>query len=333
MSGFGEYSISTRVRDTIKRYSLIAKNETVVVAFSGGKDSLFLVQVLSKLGFSVLPVLVNIGINKRELDLVDRVCYGFGVKFEIIDINDDSLFNQIELDYMLERFDFLKRFNQMKNVDINPCTQCYNVKVVALRGFCRKAGIRKIALGHHYNDVLVSFLKSVFYYIDRWDYGHKVFSIKNYYDLVLKSQADFTGKDFYCSNMYKKIELLVRDGVVSTDEAPLDDVGMSGYETMIIRPLFDVLEGDIKKYYNAQEGFVDVQGCVFKDKNSITPREIVKKEIVDMINMKYYSGCMFMRDFVTKNITNQGRLRINVRNNRVALLGVNYKNGVDSNKL
>jgi tRNA(Ile)-lysidine synthase TilS/MesJ len=54
------------VRATIAKYCLLAPGEEIILAFSGGKDSLGLALCLGELGYQVRPVAVDMGYDPHR---------------------------------------------------------------------------------------------------------------------------------------------------------------------------------------------------------------------------------------------------------------------------
>jgi uncharacterized protein (TIGR00269 family) len=71
---FKEY-FEKKVQKTIKKYKLLNKNEKILVALSGGKDSAVAFYVLAKLGYDVAGFHINLGIgeySKKSLEIVKK---------------------------------------------------------------------------------------------------------------------------------------------------------------------------------------------------------------------------------------------------------------------
>lgn len=134
----------------IKQYKLIEPNDTIAVGVSGGKDSLVLldclktIQSYKKVPFNIIAITINQGIpeeNYKEMELfiknLDVPYYNFKTDiFEII-------------------FDVRK--------EKNPCSLCAKMRRGALCEKAKELGANKIALGHHADDMIETFLLSFIY--------------------------------------------------------------------------------------------------------------------------------------------------------------------------
>lgn len=133
----------------IKDYQLIEDGDTVMVAISGGKDSLLLAKLLEEL---------------TKHPLVD-----FDVKFIAMDpgytaFNRHKLEENAKLlgiDLHIESSDIFKILAH--KAPESPCFLCARMRRGALYGIAEKYGCNKIALGHHYDDVIETTLLNLFY--------------------------------------------------------------------------------------------------------------------------------------------------------------------------
>ena len=157
------------LRRALNDFDMIADGDKVAVGISGGKDSLALLYALSLYqkfapeSFDLVGVMIDLGFEGTEgpVGKIKEFCDGIGVEFvvEKTDIADVV-------------------FNQRK--EKNPCSLCSKMRRGALNTVVKRIGANKLALGHHSDDVLDTFLLSFIYegrlstfmpvtYLDRMD--------------------------------------------------------------------------------------------------------------------------------------------------------------------
>ena len=138
------------VRRCVDDYNMISPGETVAVGVSGGKDSLMLLELLSRLReyhpahFRLEAFTVDMGLPGMDFSPVAAYCEGKGIPYHLL----KTEIGPIVFDYRKEQ---------------NPCAMCAKMRRGALNTAITEAGIRKIALGHHYDDAVETFLMSLFY--------------------------------------------------------------------------------------------------------------------------------------------------------------------------
>jgi tRNA 2-thiocytidine biosynthesis protein TtcA len=143
-------SISKRVFNCIKDYGLIKKGDSVAVGISGGKDSLALFYFLSKfrksLDFDLTAVHI---IPKKNYD-----------KEKVKKLRDFIEKENVEF-YVKETniLDYLERLNLKKDI----CFLCAHYRRKELFLFMEEKKIKKLALGHHMDDAIETFLMNIFY--------------------------------------------------------------------------------------------------------------------------------------------------------------------------
>ena len=135
------------VRRCIEDYAMIAPGERIAVGVSGGKDSLVLLQVLAGLreymDFSLEAVTIDMGLG-MDYDRIAAMCKKLDVSYHII----STQIGPIIFDHRKEK---------------NPCSMCSKMRRGALNQAILDLGIRKIALGHHYDDAVETFVMSLVY--------------------------------------------------------------------------------------------------------------------------------------------------------------------------
>ncbi len=130
----------------IKEYQLLKENDHICVCISGGKDSFVmakLFQILheySDFPFEITYLVMNPGYNKKNLDLIKK-------NLKILDIPA-----------VIEKTDIFK-IAELQNK--SPCFLCAKMRRGALYNLAKKYGCNKIALGHHYDDVIETTLMSM----------------------------------------------------------------------------------------------------------------------------------------------------------------------------
>jgi len=138
------------VRRCVDDYDMIEQGETVAVGVSGGKDSIILLCALAHLqryhpsNFKLHVVTLDMGIEGMDFSPIKEMC------------------EKLELPFTLEYSNIARIiFDQRK--EKNPCSLCSNMRRAALCNMVKKLGIKKIALAHHYDDAVETFLLSLLY--------------------------------------------------------------------------------------------------------------------------------------------------------------------------
>lgn len=137
------------VRKAVEDYDMISEGDRVAVGISGGKDSLILLGALASLSryypkkFSVVGLTLDMGYDS-DYSNIKKYCESFGVEHIVKKTN----IKEVIFDYRKEE---------------NPCSLCAKMRRGALNDFAIEQGCRKVALGHHNDDVLETFMLSLLY--------------------------------------------------------------------------------------------------------------------------------------------------------------------------
>lgn len=141
--------IVSRVRKAVEDYDMIADGDRIAVGVSGGKDSLVLLGALANLSrfypkkFEVKALTLDMGYN-ADWSGVDKYCKEIGVSYTVKRTN----IKEVVFDYRQEE---------------NPCSLCSKLRRGALNDLALDEGCNKVALGHHNDDVLETFMLSLLY--------------------------------------------------------------------------------------------------------------------------------------------------------------------------
>ncbi|MDO4188768.1 MAG: ATP-binding protein [Lachnospiraceae bacterium] len=136
-------------RQTLDEYKMIEKGDKVAVGISGGKDSLTLLYALAGLR-QFYP-------EKFELDAV-TVDVGFDMDFSKV----EKLCDELEVTYTIIKTE-IKDIVFDKREEKNPCSLCAKLRKGALYSKLNEMGVNKIAYAHHKDDVVNTFMMSLFY--------------------------------------------------------------------------------------------------------------------------------------------------------------------------
>lgn len=129
-----------------KDYELIKPNDVVCACISGGKDSMLLAKLLQELKkhsdfeFEVKYLVMNPGYNEANLEYTKKNLEILGIPATIVDTNIFEVANA-----------------QEKNM----CYLCAKMRRGALYRIAQDMGCNKIALGHHYDDVIETILMNM----------------------------------------------------------------------------------------------------------------------------------------------------------------------------
>ncbi|MBQ6847167.1 MAG: tRNA 2-thiocytidine(32) synthetase TtcA [Oscillospiraceae bacterium] len=204
------------IRRGVDDYKMIDENDHITVGVSGGKDSLALLVGLAGLRrFYPKPF----KLSAVTLDM------GFGMDFTPV----AELCGKLGVEYVLKKTDIAEiLFNIRK--ETNPCSLCAKMRRGALHDAALELGSHKVALGHHNDDALDTFMLSLVYegrvncfspvtYLDRKDITlirPMIYAPENYVIGFAKRQElpivqnrcpeDKRTKREYAKNLIKQLE-------------------------------------------------------------------------------------------------------------------------------
>lgn len=138
------------IRRADERYGMIQDGDKICVGVSGGKDSLLLMyglklyQMFSKKKYDLCAVMLDLGLVEQDTSGIYEFAERNGIDFEVrkTDIGDVV-------------------FNIRK--DKSPCAMCAKMRRGALNDIAVSKGCNLVALGHNREDVLETFLLSLFF--------------------------------------------------------------------------------------------------------------------------------------------------------------------------
>ena len=136
------------VRRAVDDYRMIEAGDRVAVGVSGGKDSLVLLRALKHLQsfyprrFEVLGLTLELGFEGMDFAPVAEMCR-----------QEDIPYTRIRTDIKEIVFDVRQ--------EKNPCSLCAKMRRGALNNAMKQLGANKLALGHHFDDAVETFLMSL----------------------------------------------------------------------------------------------------------------------------------------------------------------------------
>ena len=140
--------IWSRFIKAVSDYKLIEENDNIMVCISGGKDSFLLAKCIQELNrhgkvkFNARYVVMDPGYNEYNKDFIIENAKLLNVPIEIF---ESDIFDVVE------------------KIDKSPCYLCARMRRGFLYSKAKELGCNKIALGHHFNDVIETTLLSMFY--------------------------------------------------------------------------------------------------------------------------------------------------------------------------
>ena len=132
----------------VKRYELIAPGDRIAVCISGGKDSMLLAKLMQELQrhteqpFELVFLVMDPGYNPENRALIEANAEKLRVPVTIFESDI---------------------FDVTVSVDRNPCYLCARMRRGFLYAKAQELGCNKIALGHHFSDVIETTLLGLFY--------------------------------------------------------------------------------------------------------------------------------------------------------------------------
>ena len=138
------------VRRAVDDYDMILPGDRVAVGVSGGKDSMLLLLALAHLKsfyprpFELEAITIELGFEGMDFTPVRALCEELGVPYTCLKTD----IKEIVFDVRKEE---------------NPCSLCAKMRRGALNDAIRERGIAKLALGHHFDDAVETFMMSLLF--------------------------------------------------------------------------------------------------------------------------------------------------------------------------
>ena len=133
----------SRFAKACKTYKLINEGDHIAVCISGGKDSMLMaklfqeIQTHRQVKFEVTFLVMDPGYNKENRQLIESNAKALGIPITIFESNI---------------------FESVDNIEKSPCYICARMRRGFLYSKAKELGCNKIALGHHYDDVIETIL-------------------------------------------------------------------------------------------------------------------------------------------------------------------------------
>lgn len=132
----------------VKEYSLINEGDVIAVCISGGKDSMILAKCIeelqkhSEVNFTAKYIVMDPGYADENRALIKENLKTLNIDAEIFESNI---------------------FDVTVNAGGSPCYLCARMRRGCLYGKAKELGCNKIALGHHFDDMIETLLMSMMY--------------------------------------------------------------------------------------------------------------------------------------------------------------------------
>lgn len=137
----------SKMLKALDEFDLIQENDKIAIGMSGGKDSLLLAKMLqqlekfSRVKFSLEFIAMDPGFSKENREKLENICRLMNIPVKIFETNIFDVVGTISKD--------------------SPCYLCARMRRGNLYAKAKELGCNKLALGHHFNDVIETIMLNV----------------------------------------------------------------------------------------------------------------------------------------------------------------------------
>ena len=141
-------SIWSKFTAAINEYQLVEPNDKIAVCISGGKDSMLMAKLFqelkrhNKFPFEVVYLVMDPGYSPANREIIEKNAKMLNVPITVFESNI---------------------FESVLHIDKSPCYICARMRRGYLYNKAKELGCNKIALGHHYDDVIETILMGMLY--------------------------------------------------------------------------------------------------------------------------------------------------------------------------
>ena len=139
------------VRRAVEDFAMIKEGDKIAVGVSGGKDSMVLLKAMhlyryiSKVKYELHAITIDLGHSDAfNTEPIKKLCDEWGIEYHVVKTNIGKIVFE-------------------GRQEPNPCSLCSRMRRGSIHDECKRLGINKIALGHHREDVVETFLMSLLY--------------------------------------------------------------------------------------------------------------------------------------------------------------------------
>ena len=138
------------VRRAVDDYNMIDEGDRIAVGISGGKDSLTLLAALAEMRrfypkkYEIVAITVDMGFEGSDFSEIAEFC------------------RRLKVEYRVVKTDIAKIIFEIRK-EPNPCSLCAKMRRGSLHAEAQAAGCNKVALGHHYDDAVETFMLNLFF--------------------------------------------------------------------------------------------------------------------------------------------------------------------------
>lgn len=131
-------------------YNMIEDGDKIAVGISGGKDSLTLLSALAAMRrfypkrYGLVAITVDMGFEGADYSKIEEFC------------------RELEVEYRVVKTDIAKIIFDVRR-ESNPCSLCAKMRRGALHAAAVESGCNKVALGHHFDDAVETFMMNLFF--------------------------------------------------------------------------------------------------------------------------------------------------------------------------
>lgn len=134
--------------EAIQEFEMVEENDKIAVCISGGKDSMLLAKCMQELkrhsetNFELIFIVMDPGYNPKNREKIIENAKIMEIPIEIFESNI---------------------FNVVTDMEQNACYLCARMRRGCLYDYAFEKGCNKIALGHHFDDIIETLLMSILY--------------------------------------------------------------------------------------------------------------------------------------------------------------------------
>ena len=141
-------SIWCKFTKAINEYQLVLPNDKIAVCISGGKDSMLMAKLFQELKrhdkfpFELVFLVMNPGYSPENMSIIEKNAESMSIPITVFESDI---------------------FDSVYNIEKNPCYICARMRRGFLYSKAKELGCNKIALGHHFDDVIETILMGMLY--------------------------------------------------------------------------------------------------------------------------------------------------------------------------